>query len=362
MLSCLKIFHITLATAALSIFMMGCGAKRQGEVATPEKNEERPPVKAVDFDRQLDDYEPGKSRYNFYFTYKLIHPWWDAVALGVEEAVRQFEESSGVSIEYDYIGFDEVSPGLQAKRIEDAAKSGEYDVIAVDVADIGIVSPAIAKAVGAGQKVMTFSTSDAGDGCPRTAYVGNTHNERDGEELARALCEKLGGKGKVALILGTKGVPCHEERAKGARKAISEYPDMEIVAESYDDDSKEAAQDFAEKTMEAHGDLAGIICCDMNNPVGAARAAIKMGRTGDVLIVGMDHDKEALRYLKNGIIYALAVQDCYSIGFDTVQVAVKIADGLQPGSAYPEKTDERTTIIFQDDAKEILEEIYGESR
>ena len=31
---------------ALSIFMMGCGAKRQGEAATPEKNEDRPPVKA----------------------------------------------------------------------------------------------------------------------------------------------------------------------------------------------------------------------------------------------------------------------------------------------------------------------------
>ena len=78
------------------------------------------------------------------------------------------------------------------------------------------------------------------------------------------------------------------------------------------------------------------------------------------MIVGMDHDQEALKYLKDGIIYALGVQDCYSIGFDTMQVAVKIADGLLPGEAYPEKTEEITVIIYQDSAAEILQALYGE--
>ncbi len=39
------------------------------------------------------------------------------------------------------------------------------------------------------------------------------------------------------------------------------------------------------------------------------------------MIVGMDHDEEALRYLNDGVIYCLGVQDCYSIGFDTIQTA-----------------------------------------
>mgnify|MGYP001057840470 FL=1 len=74
----------------------------------------------------------------------------------------------------------------------------------------------------------------------------------------------------------------------------------------------------------------------------------------------MDHDQEALHYLKDGVIYALGVQDCYSIGFDTIQVAVKIADGLLPGEDYPEKTEEITTIIYQKDATEMLRVLYGE--
>ncbi len=74
----------------------------------------------------------------------------------------------------------------------------------------------------------------------------------------------------------------------------------------------------------------------------------------------MDHDQEALQYLKEGVIYALGVQDCYSIGFDTLQVAVKIADGVLPGELYPEKTQERTTIIYQDGAAAMLRTLYGE--
>ena len=60
------------------------------------------------------------------------------------------------------------------------------------------------------------------------------------------------------------------------------------------------------------------------------------------------------------MIYCLGVQDCYSIGFDTIQVAVKIADGNLPGDLYPEKTDEITTIIYQEDAAGMLELLYGE--
>ena len=47
---------------------------------------------AVDFDHELDQYEPKKDHYNFYFTYKIVHPWWDAVALGMEDAQRKFLE------------------------------------------------------------------------------------------------------------------------------------------------------------------------------------------------------------------------------------------------------------------------------
>jgi ribose transport system substrate-binding protein len=133
---------------------------------------------------------------------------------------------------------------------------------------------------------------------------------------------------------------------------------MEIVATEYDMDSVDLAHDLTKQILAECPDLDGIVCCNMSNPVGAARAITEA--KSKAVIVGMDHDQEALRYLDEGVIYCLGVQDCYSIGFDTLQVAVKIADGNLPGELFPEKTNEITTVIYQKDAALMLELLYGD--
>ena len=162
--------------------------------------------------------------------------------------------------------------------------------------------------------------------------------------------------GALRCLSGPEGPP--EDRARGARDTVGKYPEMEIAAVEYDQDDIQTAYELTRQILRDTDDLAGIICCNMSNPVGAARAVAESGR--DIVIVGMDHDREALHFLKDGVIYCLGVQDCYSIGFDTLQVAVKIADGVLPGTVYPEKTEERTTVIYQKDAETILEMLYGE--
>lgn len=353
---------------ACSLCLTGCDGNKEEQISTvteeetvPNASQEKEPAAdAVKFNLQLDEYQPEKKHYNFYFTYKLVHPWWDAVALGMEDAAKQYEQM-GITINYEYLAPNEASAKDQIKRLSEAA-SGEFDVIGVDVADVGAVTPVINRLIKEGHKVMTFSSSDAPKeaGCDRIAYVGNTHNYKDGVDLTEALCKKLGYRGKVAVLVGTKGAPCHEDRALGAQDVIRKYPDMELAELAYDEDNAEKAYAFTQEFLARHKDLAGIVCCNMSNPVGAARAVVEAGREDEIVIVGMDHDQEALRYLRDGVIYALGVQDCYSIGFDTVQVAVKIADGQLPGDAYPEKTEEITTILYQDSAAAMLQMLYGD--
>lgn len=311
---------------------------------------------AVDFDHELSTYQPKKDHYNFYFTYKTVHAWWDAVALGMEDAQRQFLDK-GIVITYEYMAPDGASALDQTERLGDAAKE-DYDVIGVDVADESIISPVIDKMIDSGIKVMTFSSSDAAAGCKRIAYVGNTHNYEDGADLTEELCKKLGYKGKVAILVGSVGAPCHEDRARGAKDVLAKYSDMSITAVEYDMDSVDLAYDLTKKILADNPDLDGIVCCNMSNPVGAARAIIE--KNSKAVIVGMDHDREALQYLKDGVIYCLGVQDCYSMGFNTIQVAVMIADGVYPGTLYPEKCEMKTTLIFQQDAATMLETLYGD--
>ena len=365
----LKKIHIFSFVLVAAVFLASCssGTEKSGSGGNTASSESGSTTEtgsrpgdlvssAVDFDHELDEYVPKKDRYNFYFTYKIVHPWWDAVALGMEDAQRQYLDK-GITITYEYMAPDAASAEDQKKRLYEAKERG-FDVIGVDVADENVISPILDEMVDSGVKVMTFSSSDAAKGCKRIAYVGNTHNYEDGKDLTEALCKKLGYKGKVAILVGSVGAPCHEDRAKGAKDTITGYPDMKIVATEYDMDSVDLAYDLTKKILKDNPDLDGIICCNMSNPVGAARAVTETG--SKTVIVGMDHDQEALHYLKDGIIYCLGVQDCYSIGFDTIQTAVKIADGNMPGELFKEKTDEITTVIYQEDAAIMLELLYGD--
>ncbi|MCR4684396.1 MAG: substrate-binding domain-containing protein [Lachnospiraceae bacterium] len=369
MKSFLKNHGIVLCALLATIFLSSCAfitsgtgsdentvSTESGNTTETDAGSDDPVSGAVDFDHELDSYKPKKDHYNFYFTYKTIHPWWDAVALGMEDAQRQFLDR-GITITYEYMAPETASAEDQKERLY-AAKERDFDVIGVDVADDAIISPVLDELVDSGVKIMTFSSSDAAEGCKRIAYVGNTHNYEDGRDLTEVLCEKLGYKGKVAILVGSVGAPCHEDRAQGAKDTIAQYPGMEIVATEYDMDSVDLAYDLTMKILKDHPDLDGIICCNMSNPVGAARAVTETG--SDTVIVGMDHDQEALHYLKDGVIYCLGVQDCYSIGFDTIQTAVKIADGNMPGELFSEKTDETTTVIFQEDAAIMLALLYGD--
>ncbi len=107
---------------------------------------------AVNFNRTLDDYVPQKDRYNFYFTYKIVHPWWDAVAMGIEDAQRQYLDR-GIAVTYEYMAPAKADAEDQKARLQRAAEGG-YDVIGVDVADEAVISPVLDSLVESGLKVI----------------------------------------------------------------------------------------------------------------------------------------------------------------------------------------------------------------
>lgn len=364
-----KLIAMSLAILLLALSFVGCAAKPADDPAkseAPAKTEA--PVatdngkadSALSSDLKLGDYQPKKTEYNFYLTYKLVHAWWDAVGLGLEDAAKQYAEK-GITVNYDYNAPVQPDAADQVSRIEQAA-GRNFDVIGVDVNDIKIVTPTINKLIDQGAKIMTFSSSDATkeDGCKRIAYVGNTHNYQDGADLAEIMAEKIGYKGKVCALGGTIGAPCHEDRIKGFQDVMAKYPDIEVLDIQYDNDSVESALSITEGWLQKYSDLDAIFCNNMGNPVGAAQAVEDKGLAGKIVLVGMDHDLRALEYLRDGVITALGVQDCYKMGFDTIQVAIMIADGLEPGpDTFPEQTEEQTTIIYQGDAQGFINKLYG---
>ena len=306
----------------------------------------------ADFDTS---YQPKKDSYKIYCTYKNIHSWYDAIKCGVDAAVADFAEK-GVEIDYEWYGPAEPDAVDQVNSIETAIGQG-YDLIAVDVNQPETTAKAVDEAVAAGIAVATFASSDIED-CDRSFFVGNTDNYGDGCALAKAVCEEMGGKGQIAILSGTMGAASHEERLQGFKDTIAEYPDIEIVDEQRDNDAVEKAISITESWLQAYPDLGGILCNNMSNPVGACQAVKDAGKSGDIVIGGMDHDLRTLEYLKDGTLFVAQVQNCYDMGYKLVYNAVKTIDGE---AVEEEATNVGSTSVYADSADKYIEMLYGES-
>ncbi len=100
----------------LTLFFLADSTRCYAAESEPETETEDAVGTAVSFNLTLDSYIPQKDHYNFYFTYKNVHPWWDAVAIGIEDAQRQFLEK-GITITYEYMAPVTASAEDQKKRL-----------------------------------------------------------------------------------------------------------------------------------------------------------------------------------------------------------------------------------------------------
>jgi len=305
----------------------------------------------------LNDYKPKKSTYNFYFTYKLVHPWWDAVKVGMNDAVKQLK-AKGITVNFEYTAPTSPDAIDQVNRLETAA-GRNFDVIGADITELKTVVPVVNKLVESGIPVMTFSSSDAPDS-KRICYVGNTRNVEDGAAIAEALAKSINYKGDIAALGGTIGAPVHEDRLKGLKQVLAKYPDIKLVDTQFDNDDLEKSVQLAENMIQKYPNLKGFFCNNMTNPIGAAQAVEAAGKT-DIKIVGMDHDLRTLQYVKKGTILCVGVQNCFAMGFDTIQTAIKLADGVRPGdgSNLIQVLDNKTTtLVYKDSAQAMIDLLY----
>jgi len=104
-----------------------------------------------------------------------------------------------------------------------------------------LTGEAINNAVAKGIPVAVFGTSDVPN-CDRAFFVGNTDRMVMAVPLQKQFCEKMGGKGQIAILAGTIGALAHEERLRGFKDTIAKYPDIEIVDEQRDNDEVERHQ------------------------------------------------------------------------------------------------------------------------
>ncbi|MBX3597722.1 MAG: substrate-binding domain-containing protein [Rhizobiaceae bacterium] len=258
---------------------------------------------------------------NFIFVPKLIHPWYEEVRKGIEVAVAE-QEKAGIKVNVVWDAPPQADVADHNNRIE-ANIGKKPDGLGISCLDPGTNTRLVGEAVSAGLNVVTFDTF-----CDEQFnFIGDVNTEQVGYDVGKALAEKLGGKGDIAVLSGSLTAPNHVERLVGFKKALQEYPDMKIVFERPDNDNLETAVSLTENALQAHPNLAAVFGNNASNPVGAARAVKNAGLSGKVLVVGTNALPETIPFIEDGTIYACASDRQWEMGYWAVKYLVALNQG-----------------------------------
>jgi ABC-type sugar transport system substrate-binding protein len=119
-----------------------------------------------------------------------------------------------------------------------------------------------------------------------------------GRDIAEWTAHKLGGKGKVALLMGPSGAPTFKNLGDGYTEVMAKYPGIQIVFRGDGPLTRERGVKQAEDVLVANPDLAAIYTANDDVALGAMQAVNAANRKGKTLVTGMNGVPPALRAVK----------------------------------------------------------------
>jgi ribose transport system substrate-binding protein len=189
----------------------------------------------------------------------------------------------------------------------------------------------------AAKKVKIIGIDSAADSKALTSFL-TTDNEQAGRIAADVLAEAIkrtyaDAEGDVALITSLPGVASLDQRAKGFKEQIAaKYRALDIVAHEVADGLARTGFKIMTDLIAAHPELRGVFASNLTMAQGAGQAVAenKTNKTGDKInLVGFDSDDKLVKFLQDGTIAALVVQDPFRMGYEGVKIALAASKGEQ---------------------------------
>lgn len=248
------------------------------------------------------------------------HPYWQEIRRGAEAAAAEY----GVAL--DYQGPRRHNPPEHLRLLDVAVAAQVHGVITPGL-DAAAYDPYIAKAVDRGIPVVTVE-SDA-PGSRRLSYVGSDQ-DAVGRLLARAVAEAAGGSGQVGVLLGGAAVPSQAFRLEGLRQGLAGYPNMQVATVQETGFSQIVATQEAWKMLQHYPQLRVLVGLSPYDAAGAVQAVQAAGRSGRVLVLGLDDLPETLAYLEQGDVFATVAEAPFTMGYRAVALLANYLRDQRP--------------------------------
>jgi ABC-type sugar transport system substrate-binding protein len=200
---------------------------------------------------------------------------------------------------------------------------------------LGSARPSIAKAKRAGIGVITLNI-DATEA--HAAHVEMNHYF-GAMDIAKAMGDAMGGKGKVAILNAPPGIIIRDQRTNGFVDGLKQHhPDIQVVADQVADWDRKKAQDVLNTILAANPDLGGVYGVNDSMALGAVDVAKEKGLIGKLAIFGNDGEIAALESIEAGELTGTQYTDVYQQGRLAAAAATVLATGGVAATAFTQQS------------------------
>jgi ribose transport system substrate-binding protein len=253
----------------------------------------------------------------------VSHTFWLTVKAGAEAAGKDLNVKivwNGPRQETDYTGQMNIVEDMINQRVDGIVLAPSHGTSLVNIVE---------RAQRDGIPVTIF---DSGISTENYVSYVSTDNRKGGVVAAKRMGEKLGGKGKVAILGVKKGSVSTDEREEGFRDTIrKEFPGIALVPIIFYGEANAAnSLRVAEDVLTSHSDLTGLFASNESSTVGAVSALRQRNLVGKVTLVGFDATADLVRNVREGAIDSLVLQNPFKMGYEGVRTIVDKIGGKQP--------------------------------
>jgi ABC-type sugar transport system substrate-binding protein len=178
-------------------------------------------------------------------------------------------------------------------------------------------------------------------------YIG-TDNAAAGRTAAQEMGTLLPSGGKVAVVGGIAGDVTSGDRVQGFTGGVG--PNIQVVQTVAANWDRQEALTQATNILAAHPDVTGFFVANDDMGLGVTRAVANAGRTGQVHVVSVDGNPDALAAVKSGELAATVAQYPYAIG----EMGVDACRAAVSGATLPAKVDAPVALVTKANADQAI--------
>lgn len=258
------------------------------------------------------------------------NPYFDGIVQGFQKGCQE------QGVDFDTTAPAQPDPTAQISFIEDEIQRGAK-VICITPNSVDALNKTFDEARKKGVKILTVNADITGSESHRDACVLPTDFDKLGAQQIELLGSLIHYSGKFAILSATTDAPDQNYWIKGMKAALTQpkYAKMQLVDTVYGDDKDQKSVTEAEGLLTKYPDLRGILA-PTSVGVAAAAKVVESRKVADkVTVTGLGTPNTMRRYLKDGVIPAVALWSPPDQGYLASYVAVGLAKGTlnpTPGS------------------------------